>query len=148
MAAPTSLRLRIPPDPKYGGYVRERVAAFAADHDIPKNVADEFVTAVAEALANAVEHARSAHIVTSCWIVGDDQLVATVVDDGVGFEPDRIMSEPHLPDPLAERGRGVPIMRKYTDHFAVRSAPGKGTSVTLGRTIRRARSRGASAASG
>lgn len=142
MAAHASLRLRIPPDPKFGGYVRDRVAAFAANHDIPENVAEEFITAVSEALANAVEHARSAHIVTSCWIVGGDQLVATVVDDGVGFEAETVMSDAHLPDPLAERGRGVPIMRKYTDLLTVRSTPGKGTSVTLGRNIRAGRVRG------
>jgi stage II sporulation protein AB (anti-sigma F factor) len=141
MAAHASLRLRIPPDPKFGGYVRNRVAAFAANHDIPENIAEEFITAVSEALANAVEHARSAHIVTSCWIVGGDQLVATVVDDGVGFEAETVLGDRHLPDPLSERGRGVPIMRKYTDHFAVRSTPGKGTSVTLGRNIRAGRAR-------
>lgn len=123
--------------------MRERIAAFAANHQIPELIAEEFVSAVAEALANAVEHARSAHITTSCWMVGDDQLIATVVDDGVGFEPETIMSDGHLPDPLAERGRGVPIMRKYTDLFSVRSSPGKGTAVTLGRDLRSARSRAA-----
>jgi len=40
---------------------------------------------------------------------------------------------------LAERGRGLPIMRRYTDSLSVRSAPGKGTSITLARYVRNRR---------
>lgn len=134
--AGASLRLRVPPDPRYGRYVRERVTSFAGTHDVPEHDALEFVTAVSEALANAIEHSRSAETIeVSCWLVGDDQLIATVVDYGVGFEGP-VLGEPRLPEPLAERGRGLPIMRRFTDLFSVRSAPGKGTSVILGRYVR------------
>lgn len=134
--AGASLRLRVPPDPRYGRYVRERVTTFASAHHIPHQDAAEFVTAVSEALANAIEHSRSPETIEiSCWIVGDDQVIATVVDHGVGFEAPEVR-EPTLPEPFAERGRGLPIMRRYTDLFSLRSTPGKGTSVVLGRFVR------------
>src|ERR1700761_1997231 len=107
-----SLRLQVPPDPRFSRYVRERVVAFAASVHAPEADALEFVTAVAEAFANAVEHARTPdHIVVRCWSVRDEHLMATVVDRGVGFSLDAV--KPALPDELAERGRGLPIMRRY-----------------------------------
>jgi anti-sigma regulatory factor (Ser/Thr protein kinase) len=134
-----SLRLCIPPDPQFSRYVRERVAGFAASLAVPDADALEFLTAVAEAFANAVEHSRTPQsIEVRCWIAGGDQLLATVVDQGIGFGvPDA--AEPRLPDELSERGRGLPIMRRYSDLFDVRSEPGKGTAVTLGRYVARPR---------
>ena len=135
--AGASLRLKVPPDARYGRSVRERVAEFAFAHDIPDADADEFVTAVSEALANAIEHPGTPDTIEiACWVAGGDKLVATVVDHGVGFDADRALAEPGVPDLLAERGRGLPIMRRYTDLFSIRSVPGKGTAVTLGRSVR------------
>ena len=133
------LRLRIAPDPRFGRQVREQVVAFAATLDITEPDLEEFLTALGEALANAIEHSRVAEpIEISLWLVDSDKLIATVVDRGVGFQPkNSAVSEPSLPDSFAERGRGLPIMRSCADIFSVRSAPGQGTSVTLGRRIRR-----------
>jgi anti-sigma regulatory factor (Ser/Thr protein kinase) len=131
--ARATLRLRIPPRPKYGKYVRERIAAFVATRGIPIADSEEFISAVSEALANAIEHSRSKDVEVSCSILGHERLVATIVDHGIGFVSDVAT---RLPDPLAERGRGLPLMRRFTDDLAVTSTPGKGTAVTLGRTIR------------
>jgi stage II sporulation protein AB (anti-sigma F factor) len=133
------LRLRVPPDPQLGRYVREQIIAFASALDIPEADLGDFLTALGEALANAMEHSGAREpIEVSVWLVGSDQLVATVVDRGVGFEPSATAaSEPHLPDSLSERGRGLPIMRRCSDIFSVRSAPGQGTAVTLGRFVNR-----------
>ncbi|MBV8367502.1 MAG: ATP-binding protein [Candidatus Eremiobacteraeota bacterium] len=131
-----TLQLRVPPEPRFGRLTRERVAQFTADHCIPEADAEAFLTAVSEALANAIEHSGTpTSIEVSCRLTGR-RLVATVVDDGVGFASE-VPGEPVLPDPLAERGRGLPIMRRLTDHFEVRSTPGAGTSVILERMIRR-----------
>lgn len=135
--AGVSLRLEVPPEARYGRSVRESVAEFAYAHDIPEADADEFVTAVSEALANAIEHSGTPRTIEiACWIASADKLVATVVDHGVGFNADRALAGSSVSDPLAERGRGLPIMRRYTDLFSIRSEPGKGTSVTLGRSVR------------
>ena len=135
--AGASLRLRVPPEPRYGRCVRERVAGFVASHAIAEADLIEFVTAVSEALANAIEHSHSEDTIEiACSIVGD-QLVATIVDHGIGFVSEGRASEPVLPEGLTERGRGLPIMRRFTDRFSVLSTPGKGTSVTLSRCVRR-----------
>jgi len=111
---------------------------FAASLDVCSDDLRDFLTALGEALANAMEHAASTEsIEVTCWLVGDDQFLATVVDRGRGFSMSAPELDPRLPGLEAERGRGLPIMRRCTDIFAVRSEPGKGTSVVLGRYLRR-----------
>jgi serine/threonine-protein kinase RsbW len=133
-----TLRLHIPPEPRYARYVRERVTGFASSYNVCRDDLRDFLTALGEALANAMEHAGSTEsIEVTCWLVGDDQFLATVVDRGQGFTMTAPELDPRLPGLEAERGRGLPIMRRCTDIFAVRSEPGKGTSVILGRYLRR-----------
>ena len=132
--AEAPLRIDIPPDARWSRTVRERIIAYSLAHGIAPEEASEFVTAVAEAVANAVEHARTARAIEVTCSLDDDRLSATVVDYGIGFSPDALR-EPRLPAPLAERGRGIPIMRRCSHFFAIDSAPGKGTSVTLGRYL-------------
>lgn len=130
-----NLRLRIPPDPRYGREVRERVAGFATAYRVGDDDLREFLTAIGEALANAIEHSRSADLITvSCWI-DDGSLFASVIDEGVGFTAPATI-ESRLPDVFAERGRGLGIMRRCSDHVSVKSTPGKGTEVTLRRYLR------------
>lgn len=133
------LRLRVPPDPRLGRYVREQVLAFAKALGIGEIELLDFVTALGEALANAIEHSGSAEpIEVNAWLVGDDRLLATVIDRGVGFTPREAAVHPPLPETFSERGRGLPIMRRCTDLLCVRSVPGSGTTVTIGRRLRRA----------
>ncbi len=119
--------------------MRENVLAFASTLAIPNDDMGDFLTAIGEALANAIEHSGSHDpIEVSVWMVGGDRLIATVVDRGIGFEPTGSgTSEPRLPDSFAERGRGLAIMRSCSDIFSVRSTPGHGTAVTLGRFVHR-----------
>jgi serine/threonine-protein kinase RsbW len=132
------LRLRVPPDPELGRYVREQVALFAASLDISEADLGDFHSALGEALANAIEHSGAREpIEVSVRLLPSDELVATVVDRGVGFERCGAVATPELPDEFAERGRGLPIMRTCSDRFAVRTSPGKGTAVMLGRYVRR-----------
>ena len=92
---------------------------------------------MAEAFANAVEHAQSSQpIEISCSLMGGVTLLATIVDHGRGFPLERALRPVDLPDDLSERGRGLPIMRRCTDHFSLRTTPGGGTTVVLGRTLR------------
>jgi len=114
--------------------VRERIDAFAAARGIPQADVEEFVGAVSEALANAIEHSGTKTVEITCSIIGHERLSATIVDHGIGFNTEDVRTR--LPDPLSERGRGLPLMRRYTDQFSVTSAPSKGTAVTLERTIR------------
>ena len=132
------LRLCVPPDAKLGGYVRQEVIAFTEAQGIDDDEVTDFVSAVGEALANAIEHAHTSEpIEVSAWVL-DNRLFASVSDRGVGFTPTERTVSPTLPDTNAERGRGLPIMRRCADMFSVRSAPGEGTRVTLGCYVHRA----------
>jgi anti-sigma regulatory factor (Ser/Thr protein kinase) len=126
------LRFNIPPDPRLGGQVRRRLVAFAQSEGVAEADICDFMGAVGEALANAIEHAHTQKpIEIAAWLL-DDRLFASVRDQGVGFVPSERTVTKKLPDALAERGRGLPIMRRFADVFSVRSVPGEGTSVTLG----------------
>lgn len=132
-----TLRLLVPPEPRYASYVRERVISFTRHYAIPDLDADDFVTAVCEALANAVEHSRTTdEIEVACWMVGTNELVASVIDRGVGFDSGSRLIDDALPDPFSERGRGLPLMQRCTDRLEVDSAPGAGTAITLARRLR------------
>jgi anti-sigma regulatory factor (Ser/Thr protein kinase) len=133
------LRLSVPPNPRIGVYVRREVLGFAQNHGISGDNVIDFVAAIGEALANAIEHARTEDpIEITAWLLGEDRLFASVADNGIGFSPAERTVSSVLPEPYAERGRGLPIMRECADVFSVRSAPGQGTRVTLGCYVNRA----------
>jgi anti-sigma regulatory factor (Ser/Thr protein kinase) len=96
--------------------------------------------ALGEALANAIEHARAERPIEISCRVNGERIVATVRDEGIGFDDEAIAAPsgrlPDLPESSAERGRGLPIMRRCSDIFAVQSEPGKGTAVVFGRYLR------------
>lgn len=131
-----NLRVRIPPSPRFSGNVRQQVLSFAGDHEINKQELEEFIFAVGEALANAIEHSRTSDVIEVQCRIEDDKILATIVDSGAGFASDSVPSV-SLPDPFTERGRGLPIMRRCSDIFAVHSVPGRGTAVVLGRYLRK-----------
>jgi len=133
-AVDAALRIDIPPDARCSRAVRERISAYALSHGVAALDAQEFVTAVAEAVANAVEHSRTVRTIEVECSLGERRLTASVVDYGVGFSPE-LLRAPAPPDPLAERGRGLPIMRQCSHFLAIDSVPGEGTSVTLGRYL-------------
>jgi len=130
-----SLRISIPPNARYGKSVRDEVMAFAHRHNIAICDLEDFIFALGEAIANAIEHSGSPDAIEIICRIEKDKIVATVTDSGRGFRTDPLPKTP-LPDELAERGRGLPIMERCSDIFAVRSVPGKGTAVVLGRYLR------------
>jgi len=130
------LKVRIPPHPRYGKNVRQKVLSFANELQIDRDDLEQFVYAIGEAIANAIEHSASNEpIEVHCQVEGD-KIIATILDTGRGFET-RELNNKALPDEYCERGRGLPIMRRFTHIFAVRSVPGEGTTVVLGRYLRK-----------
>jgi serine/threonine-protein kinase RsbW len=127
-----SLSLRVPPKADFCSVARKRIVAFARSRSVSEDDIAYLVTAVGEALANAIEHSQSDEPVLIDVRVGTDRVVAVVRDVGVGFA-----NEPGLPAQLpssdAERGRGLAIMRRCSDIFSISSRRGRGTAVTIGR---------------
>ena len=116
--------------------MRERLLQYCLANKASAADSEEFVTAISEAFANAVEHAGALDpVVIDLRVDEGEKLVATITDDGRGFDAREVSSA--LPPAGAERGRGIPLMREYSDVFMVDSAPGQGTVVTLVRYIQK-----------
>jgi anti-sigma regulatory factor (Ser/Thr protein kinase) len=135
LARGQTLKIRIPPNARFGRDVRRQVLAFARQFGVSLQELEEFIFAIGEALANAIEHSQSNGLIEVRCQVEDDKIMATILDSGAGFKSDPVRSG-KLPDVMFERGRGLPIMRRCTDIFALHSVPGRGTAVVLGRYFR------------
>ncbi|HET9030824.1 MAG TPA: ATP-binding protein [Candidatus Aquilonibacter sp.] len=127
-----TLHLRIPPDPVFARTVRDAIIGFGSLHGIDEADLEALLFAVGEALANAIEHSASGDDIEILAEIDDRRVVATVIDRGRGLSIAPPQLAP-LPSGLAERGRGIPIMQRCTDIFNIKSTPGKGTAITLGR---------------
>jgi anti-sigma regulatory factor (Ser/Thr protein kinase) len=126
------LDFRVPPVPHVARAVRDGVAEFAQARGVGREDLGHFLSALGEALANAIEHSRATEPIAVQVRIDRESIVATIADNGVGFPVERF-AEPCLPDPGAERGRGLPIMRRCCDIFSIQSERDKGTSIVLGR---------------
>jgi len=141
------LRFRVIPSARCVRRVRERIATFAIENGLVDDGLRDLLTAVGEALANAIEHSRCVDAIDiECWISSENQFMANVTDHGVGF-CNHAPRGARLPSLSAERGRGLPLMRRCSDFFSISSEPYVGTTVTVGRTIRQTQTRSRRAAS-
>ena len=104
--------------------------------DVPED--DEFwlVTALREAVANAVRHGNRQHPdlkVRIALSVRNRTVSIRVDDEGTGFDP---ASVPDPTDPthlLRPGGRGIFYMRQFMTRVAFKRASGGGTSVMMER---------------
>ena len=94
--------------------------------------------AIRECAVNAVVHGNRYNLNKKIHLTitrKPDQVVVTIADEGEGFELEE------LPDPLAEEnlmrhsGRGIFIIRAFTDDFQVRRLSPSGTEVTLVKNV-------------
>lgn len=137
------IKLEFPSKSVNEGYARSAVAAFAAQLDPTLEELGDIRTAVSEAVTNAIVHAYPDAIGT-IWlkarILEEDKLEIVIKDKGLGIPDLKQAMEPLFTTGGEERsGMGFTIMESFTDRLKVRSAPGKGTTVTMLRRIRRRR---------
>jgi stage II sporulation protein AB (anti-sigma F factor) len=122
------------------GFARGAVACFAAQLDPTLEELGDIKTAVSEAVTNAIVHAypeRLGKIVIKARILEDNVLELTVRDWGLGIVDVEQARQPMYTTGGAERsGMGFTIMESFMDKLSVRSAPGKGTRVTMRRRVR------------
>ena len=94
--------------------------------------------AVRECTVNAVVHGNRYNVNKKVHLTiarTSEQLIIKVADEGEGFE----LAD--LPDPVAEEnllrhsGRGIFIIRAFTDDFQVRRMSPTGTEVTLTKNV-------------
>lgn len=88
---------------------------------VPDDVTEELIGTVKEALSNALRHARAASVQVRVGC-GQSQVVMSVTDDGIGFDPS-----------TADGGMGLTNMADRVGalggSFSIESTPGEGTVV-------------------
>ena len=135
------IKLVMPSRSANEGFARVAVAAFVARLDPTIEELNDIKTAVSEAVTNAVVHAYPDAIGTvqvRVRILPDERLEIAVKDHGVGIADVAQARTPMYTTGGEERsGMGFTIMESFMDTLRVKSVPGRGTTVTMCRRIRR-----------
>ena len=133
--AKNEMLLEVPSYSSNEGFLRGAVACFAAQMDPTLNELEDIKTSVSEAVTNAIVHAYPetiGKITVRARILGETQLEITVRDKGCGIADISKAREPMFTTGGEERsGMGFTIMESFMDQVQVRSAPGRGTNITM-----------------
>ena len=141
MQVQNQVHLEFPSRSANESFARCAAACFAAQLDPTLEEVNDIKTAVSEAVTNAIVHAYPDCIGTIALrlrIMEDGTLEIRVKDKGVGIADIAQARTPLFTTGSEDRaGMGFTIMESFMDTLKVRSAPGKGTSVTMRRKIAR-----------
>ena len=121
-------------------FARSAVAAFIAVLDPNVEELSDIKTAVSEAVTNCIVHGYKDEIGTiyiHVKIFEGAKICVCIKDKGCGISDIKKAMEPlYTSCETGERaGLGFSIMESFMDKIRVRSKPGKGTSVTLEKSI-------------
>ncbi|MBK7671960.1 MAG: ATP-binding protein [bacterium] len=113
----TRVELRLPSRMEYLGVPDVVLLEIGGELGCGKRRLEELGTAIIEACTNAMEHGNhlAEELFIEIWFeLDDDNITVTVLDQGPGFDhAGWIPSE----DLMRQRGRGILIMREFTDHL-------------------------------
>ena len=123
------------------GFARTTAACFAAQLDPTLEEVNDIKTAVSEGVTNCIVHAypdKLGPVQMRLRLFEDRTLEIQIKDKGVGIPDVEQARRPMFTTGGEERsGMGFTIMESFMDALRVRSAPGKGTTVTMRRRISR-----------
>ncbi len=121
------------------GFARAAAASFAAQLDPTLDELGDIKTAVSEAVTNAIVHAYPDTLGTvqlRLRILEGNVLEIVVKDRGVGIpDVDKAMEPLYSTGGDDRSGMGFTIMGSFMDKLRVKSAPDKGTTVTMAKRI-------------
>ncbi|MBC8426734.1 ATP-binding protein [bacterium] len=109
------IELKIPSQLLYLGVPDAILMELAGDLPCDQKDIDEISTSVIEACTNAMEHGNGMdehRQVEIHFDIAPDEIAITVLDHGPGFDFDHWIPPEDL---LRERGRGITIMREFSD---------------------------------
>lgn len=137
-----SMKLSFPSKSSNESFARAAVAAFLLPLDPTVAEIADVKTAVSEAVTNAIVHAYPESYGTvyiEAQLTASGRAVIRIRDKGVGIPDIKQAMEPLYTTSTDERaGLGFAVMQSFCDSVKVRSAVGKGTTVTLEKSIIRA----------
>ncbi|MBQ1441545.1 MAG: anti-sigma F factor [Clostridia bacterium] len=137
--AKNEMKLVIPSNSSNESFARSAVAAFMAQLDPTIEEMTDVKTAISEAVTNCIVHAYR-DTIGNIWIEAkiydDGRIWISVKDKGCGIPDIARAREPLFTTGGSERaGLGFAVMESFTDKLRVRSAVGKGTTVTMEKRI-------------
>ena len=139
MNAVNYIKLEFPSKSVNEGFARVAVSAFAAPLDPTLEELADLKTAVSEAVSICIVHAypdKLGRVSMRMRILEGGVLEISVRDWGRGIDNVERAMEPLFTTGGEDRsGMGFTIMSSFMDKLRVRSAPGKGTTVTMRRMI-------------
>ena len=139
MKALNTVKITFPSRSVNEGFARSALSAFAAQADPTLDELADVKTAVSEAVTNCIVHAYAntiGPITLTAALYEDGTLRVAVADKGCGIPDVSKAMEPLFTTGGAERaGLGFAVMESFMDSGKVRSAPGKGTRVTLSKRL-------------
>jgi len=125
----SQLDLKIPCREEFVAIARAQAEAIARRLNFCEEDVDDLVLTIGEACDNSIEHGCSEQGVDIHYSISPKQLLVEIIDYGKGFEPEGKGEE--IPDLMAERGRGIYIMKTLSDSVKIQSTVGKGSKVTI-----------------
>ena len=139
MKALNTVKITFPSRSVNEGFARSALSAFAAQADPTLDELADVKTAVSEAVTNCIVHAYAntiGPITLTAALYEDGTLRVAVADKGCGIPDVSKAMEPLFTTGGAERAcLGFAVMESFMDSVKVRSAPGKGTRVTLSKRL-------------
>ena len=135
------VKLSFPALSRNESYARAAVGAFVSQLDPTVDELGSVKAAVSEAVTNCVVHAYSecetVGIINITARIKDEEVYIKITDKGCGIEDVKKAMEPLFTTLGGERaGLGFAVMESFMDKVRVRSAPNRGTSVTMDKLIK------------
>ena len=134
------MRVQFPSNSENERFARIAVSGFLSQLDPAIDELADVKTAVSEAVTNAIVHGYRGTIGTISMqvkIFENRRITIKITDKGCGINDiEQAMQPLYTTAPEEERaGLGFAVMESFMDKITVRSGVGKGTSVTLEKTL-------------
>lgn len=130
-----SLALTLPRDEQTIPVTRHIVHHALAEVGAMKDCMEDIAIAQTEACANVVKHSGPGDQYEVRVDIDQEKCVIRVIDTGRGFDSQTLTDAEADPETLAERGRGILLMRSLVDEVRFVSKPEAGTIVHLEKSL-------------
>lgn len=126
------MALRLPRDAASVPLIRQMLDGTLRSLGVEPQIRDDIELMLTEACSNVIKHAAPSDDYTVSAAVHDHLCVIKVVDTGHGFDPNKVLD----PEPGAEYGRGLQIMRALADDIRFTNRREHGAMVCLEKRLR------------
>ncbi|MFC7586765.1 ATP-binding protein [Nonomuraea antimicrobica] len=126
------MALRLPRDAASVPLIRQMLDGTLRSLGVDPQVRDDIELMLTEACANVIKHAEPSDNYTVSASVHDHLCVIKVVDAGNGFDARKVLD----PEPEADHGRGIQIMRALADDIRFTNRREHGAVVCLEKHLR------------